>query len=119
MNPPLGRNFEALDPLEWLARGMPRSSWRSAASGACCASSPSSRRPAAMLLPLALALGSLLAPGASAAPAPPNVVFILADDLGGGDLGVYGQKLVRTPNIDRLAARSRAPSNSLDTADIR
>jgi arylsulfatase A-like enzyme len=34
---------------------------------------------------------------------PPNVVFILADDLGYGDLGCYGQKQLRTPNIDRLA----------------
>lgn len=34
----------------------------------------------------------------------PNVVFILTDDLGYGDLGCYGQKKIRTPNIDRLAA---------------
>jgi arylsulfatase A len=34
----------------------------------------------------------------------PNIVFIIADDLGYGDLGCYGQKLIRTPNIDRLAA---------------
>lgn len=33
----------------------------------------------------------------------PNVVFILADDMGYGDLGVYGQKLIQTPNIDKLA----------------
>jgi arylsulfatase A-like enzyme len=33
----------------------------------------------------------------------PNVVFILADDLGYGDLGCYGQQRIRTPNIDRLA----------------
>lgn len=33
----------------------------------------------------------------------PNIVFIMADDLGYGDLGCYGQKLVSTPNIDRLA----------------
>ena len=34
----------------------------------------------------------------------PNVVFILADDLGYGDLSCYGQKKFTTPNIDRLAA---------------
>jgi len=35
---------------------------------------------------------------------PPNVVFILADDLGYGDLGCYGSTKIRTTNIDRLAA---------------
>ncbi len=36
--------------------------------------------------------------------AKPNVVFILADDLGWGELGCYGQTRIRTPNIDRLAS---------------
>ncbi len=36
---------------------------------------------------------------------PPNIVFILADDLGYGDLGCYGQKDIRTPNLDYLASR--------------
>ena len=34
----------------------------------------------------------------------PNVILILADDLGYGDLGVYGNRVIRTPNIDRLAS---------------
>lgn len=34
----------------------------------------------------------------------PNVIYILADDLGYGDLGCYGQKIIQTPNIDRLAS---------------
>lgn len=35
----------------------------------------------------------------------PNIVFILADDLGYGELGCYGQKKIRTPNIDQLASQ--------------
>ena len=55
-----------------------------------------------------LALSLVLLAGAGgrikANPASPNVVLILADDLGYGDLGCYGQERIRTPNIDRLAA---------------
>lgn len=34
---------------------------------------------------------------------PPNIIFIMADDMGYGDLGCYGQKEIKTPRIDQLA----------------
>ena len=55
------------------------------------------------LAPIIVAI-SVLAFVKTAAAAPPNIVLIVADDLGYGDLGCYGQKLLGTPNIDRLAA---------------
>jgi arylsulfatase len=43
-------------------------------------------------------------PFAHAAEQPPNIILIMADDLGYGELGCYGQQIIRTPHIDRLAA---------------
>jgi arylsulfatase A-like enzyme len=53
---------------------------------------------------LALGAAGLLGPAATAAePKAPNIVFILADDLGWGDLGCYGNRETETPNLDKLA----------------
>ncbi len=52
-----------------------------------------------------LSLGvALLVPTVSRSAEKPNLIYIMADDLGVGDVGVYGQKLLKTPRIDQLAA---------------
>ena len=53
---------------------------------------------------LAFCLSEALPATRAAEPRRPNIIFILADDLGYGDLGCYGQQRIQTPNIDKLAA---------------
>ena len=45
----------------------------------------------------------VLLPAARGSESPPNVIFIMADDMGYGDAGCYGQKNIKTPVIDRMA----------------
>lgn len=55
-------------------------------------------------IPVAMLLGLACLP-AIAEPRKPNVIFILADDLGWGELGSYGNTFNETPNLDRLASQ--------------
>ena len=59
-----------------------------------------------LIFPLVLVTSLFMAcdDNSSSSHAPPNIIYILADDLGYGELGVYGQEKIETPNIDALAA---------------
>jgi arylsulfatase A-like enzyme len=59
---------------------------------------------ATALIGAAALFGLAIESCSDAAVRPPNIIFILADDLGYGELGSYGQTMIRTPNLDRLAA---------------
>jgi N-sulfoglucosamine sulfohydrolase len=67
---------------------------------------------------LGLALAGLIQTGTAATPtAKPNVLFILAEDIG-NQLACYGEPLVRTPHLDRLAARGVRYTNAFTTAPV-
>ena len=58
------------------------------------------------LVPAFLGLSSVTLPSCVKAPTKdnrPNIIFIVADDMGYGDLGCYGNNIIKTPNIDKLA----------------
>ncbi len=65
-----------------------------------------SRRPSlSVLLPVALLLAWPLGASAGESPATrPNIIFIMVDDMGYGDLGCYGGKMIHTPQIDKMAS---------------
>ena len=69
------------------------------------------------ILPTAMALlaATLAASAAGAAPARPNVIVIMADDLGAEGLGCYGSTIYNTPNLDRMAAEGMRFNNAYAT----
>ena len=49
---------------------------------------------------------------------PPNFIVIMADDLGYGDLGVYGSQLIKTPNLDRMALEGARLDSFYSSANV-
>ena len=72
---------------------------------------------------IGLAAATVLFPSclraAEAADDRPNIIFIMADDMGYGDLGCFGQKKFQTPNIDRIAAEGIIATLARPSARLR
>ncbi|MFE2560645.1 sulfatase-like hydrolase/transferase [Streptomyces sp. NPDC059352] len=68
------------------------------------------------------AVATAAGPAAAAVPEdttrPPNLIVVLADDLGYGELGAYGQKLISTPRLDGLAADGLRFTDAYSTAAV-
>ena len=64
-----------------------------------------SLRRSIVLATIAVLPAHLFVSPSAADQAPPNIVFLLADDMGYGDLGCFGSPVIKSPHLDRLAAQ--------------
>ncbi len=71
-----------------------------------------------LLFPLAVAVAICTNAHAQDAKRPPNIVFILADDLGVHDLSCYGRKDQPTPNLDKLAMQGQRFTSAYSAASV-
>lgn len=90
---------------------------RSAAVSVGCSTNSSALFMRKVVLPLILTVSAFVS-SASAQTPPPNIVVILADDLGYGDIGVNGCPDIPTPNIDSLAASGVVCTNGYATHPV-
>ena len=108
MHRPQFTRLMGLRPHEGAAQSRPRRGWP-----VMVTATATWKRRAAVIAAAAVVVCAARGPGwfgpaigraAAAQARPPNIVFILADDLGIYDLGIYGRTEHHTPNLDRLAA---------------
>ncbi|MFT4826403.1 MAG: putative sulfatase [Halioglobus sp.] len=67
---------------------------------------------------VAVLLASKVSAATSVEDTAPNIIVILTDDMGYGDLGAYGNRLIRTPHIDAIAHRGVIFSNGYASANV-
>ncbi len=79
---------------------------------------PHQTLPSAVLALALTALAPLSGTAAEPSPAAPNIIVILADDVGIGDASCYGATKIKTPNIDRLAAEGQRFENGHASAAV-
>ena len=70
------------------------------------------------LLGSAAAMGAMLTQSSAAARRKPNLILIFCDDLGYGDIGPYGNKLIPTPNLDKFAQEGIKLTNYYSAANV-
>ena len=77
-----------------------------------------SMKPFITLVGLGLAWAGILAAGGATEAPRPNIIVILVDDLGYGDLGCYGHPTIRTPHLDRMAKEGMRFTDFYSVAEV-